>query len=254
MTQPATAVAAVAAVAAGKPGRRTARTPFYLVMAVLAAMSVVAGFFPTYFRPLATGALEIPPLVHFHGMLFLAWTVLFVVQPVLVRTGHTPWHRRLGQAGGALAAAMLVTGVAVALAVAARSVAAGDADDGRAFLLITLTDMLLFGVLVGCAIGLRRRVQAHKRLMLLATAALLPAAFGRLFWFGLGIEHPAAMHIGADSFLLAGVLFDYRLGRRIHSAYLWGGGLLVGVHVLRLLVLESRAWFAVADWILRLAG
>jgi hypothetical protein len=221
---------------------------FYLAMAAAAALTVVAGFAPTYFRPLAAGLFSATPVVHVHAAMFFAWILFFMAQPTLVAIGRPGVHRAIGYAGAVLAAGMVIIGIVVGLAASARGVAAGDAD-AKAFLMITTTDMLLFAVLVGFAVRSRRRPQSHKRLMLLATAALLPAAFGRLF-FAVGIETPIAMDIGASSFLLAGIVHDLWSHRRVHSAYLWGGGLMVGIQVLRQLTAESHGWAWIADRIL----
>src|SRR5207253_1731970 len=48
------------------------------------------------------------------------------------------------------------------------------------FLTIALGDMLVFASLVGAAFYFRRRADTHKRLMLLATIAILAAAVARL--------------------------------------------------------------------------
>jgi hypothetical protein len=231
------------------PRRKPRGTWFYLGMALVAALAVVTGFFPTFLRPVAVGEYTGTALTHAHAAMFFGWMVLFVAQPALVRLGRVPVHRALGYAGAALAVGMVLIGVAVGIAAAARGVAAGDVD-ARPFLLITLTDMLLFAVLVGCAVALRRRAQPHRRLMLLATTALMPAAFGRFFFFGLGIEHPLAMHLSVLLFPAAGILHDLWTRGRVHQAYLWGGGLIATVYALRLLGAGSAAWLAVADRIL----
>jgi uncharacterized membrane protein YozB (DUF420 family) len=222
---------------------------FFAAMAATAALSVLAGFFFTFFAPLAAGSYQAGALVYAHAAAFFAWTALFAVQPVLIRRRRVRVHRRLGMAGAILAVVMFGLGIAIALTAAQRGVASGD-PGAHPFLLITLSDMLLFGILAGCAIAWRRQPATHKRLMLLATAALMPAAFGRLFFFGFGIEHIAAMHLGANAFLLAGIMHDLWRGGRIHAAYLWGGSLLVGVHAGRVAWADSALWDAAAAWIL----
>jgi hypothetical protein len=47
-----------------------------------------------------------------HGLLFTAWVLLFLLQAMLVATRRVKLHMRLGIAGAALPAVMVVVGVA----------------------------------------------------------------------------------------------------------------------------------------------
>jgi hypothetical protein len=83
------------------------------------------------------------------------------------------------------------------------------------------TGLIVFPTLVGAAFLLRRRVDFHKRLMLLATIELMNAAVDRLpgvFAAGLAPFYP-----GTDLFLLAVVIYDSVTLRRLHPATMWGG-------------------------------
>ena len=85
--------------------------------------------------------------------------------------------------------------------------------------------------------------------MLLATIALLPAAFGRLSALvGGGL---LLMTIATDSFLVAGIAHDFLTRGRIHRAYLWGGAFMLAIHFLRLPAGNSKGWLAIADLLLR---
>lgn len=81
---------------------------FYTCMAAAFAVTVFAGFARTYYlrpffdpKPLVT-------ILHLHGLVFTSWVVLLVVQTALVAKRRTDVHRRLGVAGAALAALMVV--------------------------------------------------------------------------------------------------------------------------------------------------
>jgi hypothetical protein len=58
-------------------------------------------------------------------------------------------------------------------------------------LLGNLVTMLFFGVFAGAGLASRRRPDAHKRFMVLATIVLLPAAIGRAVITIVGVFHPA---------------------------------------------------------------
>lgn len=224
---------------------------FYGAMAIAMAVTVFAGFAPSYFLravlagPLPPGTPELSPLLHVHGAVFTAWVVLFVVQTALVASRRVRMHRRLGMAGAALAAVMVAVGVSAALD-AARRGAAPPGLDPRVFLAIPLGDMVTFSVFVAAAIGLRRKKEAHKRLMLLAFASLLAAAVARL---------PGVIALGPIGFyglailpvLTAGILYDWASRRKVHPVYLWGGALLVVSVPARLLLSKTSSWLAFAD-------
>lgn len=228
---------------------------FYSTMAVALALTVVAGFASTYYLPLIgigpRATLSGGPytrLVHLHGALFTGWMVLFVVQTTLVAQRRVSLHRRLGAAGAVLALGMVVVGTRTALQAAARG-AAPPGVDALAFLVVPLTDMLLFSGFVGAALLRRRDKEAHKRLMLLAYVSILAAAIARLpgvlplgplVFFGLSLI-----------FVAAGAVYDSATRRRVHRVYVWGGTLLAISVPLRLAISGTAAWQAFARAITR---
>ena len=85
---------------------------FYGAMAIALAITVFAGFAPTYYghlvrsRPMLTfSGNPFTGLIHVHGLLFTAWVILFVAQTALVSAHRVAIHRRVGVAGAVLAAA-----------------------------------------------------------------------------------------------------------------------------------------------------
>jgi uncharacterized membrane protein len=90
----------------------------------------------------------------------------------------------------------------------------------------------------------------HKRLMLLATVALLAAPIARLP-FGFLRSGILAVFALADVFIVALVIYDLAMYRRIHRATAWGGLALVASQPLRLMLGGTAAWLAVASWLTR---
>src|SRR5690242_13716882 len=90
---------------------------FFTWMAAAMAAVAFAGFARTYYlagfndgpRPVLT------PLVHLHGALTTAWILLLIVQARLIAYGRRDIHRLLGFGGVAVAAAVLITGIVVAI-------------------------------------------------------------------------------------------------------------------------------------------
>ncbi len=228
---------------------QSARRPhlFYPAMALFVAAVVFVGFARTYYLKEFFGTRPLPLLLHVHGFIMTCWLGLLVVQTTLVATRRTHIHRRLGVAGGILAIAIVVIGSSVAI----HAVRAGHAPTGRsplAFLVIPLGDIGVFATLVAAGFYYRRRPELHKRLMLVATIAILPAGIAR--WPLSLVAHQSLRFFAATDLILLGcIAYDYFKTRRLSPAYFWGGLLLVASHPLRLMLAHTATWMTFAHWI-----
>jgi hypothetical protein len=231
---------------------------FFTGMAVAVAVSVFAGFAPTYYLKGLYGTPALSPLFHFHGMLFTSWILLFLTQTTLVATKRTDLHRRLGTVGGLLAVAMLVVGTAVAVASAKRGPQTPLPGFPPPLELLTtpLGALSSFAVLLAAGLYNRRKRDTHKRLMLLATLSILGAALDRLLFPGgalafLGLPLSPATFVGFTAlFVVTCFLYDLLTRGRVHPAFLWGGlFVVVWSYVTRVFVGGTAAWLAFAGWL-----
>lgn len=235
---------------------QTAATPrgkdrrFYTVMAVLIALTVFAGFAPTfYLRGLFEQKKELTSLVILHGILFTSWIALFVTQVRLVAAKRTDIHRKLGVVGGFLATAMPIVGVTAAIASAKRGFTPPNGPPPLVFMAIPLTDMIVFPTLVGLALLFRRRTDIHRRLMLVGTLAILTPAIARIgFIRPYGI--PAFLGL-TDLFILGAVAYDRIRNGRFHPAFVWGGLFVIASQPARILFARTETWHAIATWLTR---
>src|SRR5205809_6502573 len=88
---------------------------FYFYMALACMAVAFLGFAPTYWLPMASGSFAATPVVHFHGMLFFAWTLYFAFQTWLAASGRITRHRTIGMIGVSLAPPMTIFGFLVAV-------------------------------------------------------------------------------------------------------------------------------------------
>jgi hypothetical protein len=221
---------------------------FYSTMAFAILTVVFVGFSRTfYLRPYFFPEHLIPLLI-VHGTIFSSWIALFVTQTTLVATKNTRIHMKLGVAGLVIAILMLLVGTYTALVRAKGPSPLPDVNP-LAFLTIPLGDMLIFGILFGAAYYYRKKLDTHKRLMLLASIALLPAGVAR--WPIGFIERggPLVFYGLADLFILPCIIFDIITRGRPHRATLLGGALIVVSHPLRLIIGGTHAWIAFATWL-----
>jgi len=186
------------------------------------------------------------PRVVAHGLLFSSWVILFLVQATLVAAGQSKLHRRLGVAAAGLAAIMVVTAPPMAVALARRGLPPGQPLE---FLLVILTDVLLFGVLVGAGLYYRGRRETHKRFMVLAMVSMLPPGISR---WPIAVTHPAPVIMGVMLvFLAAASIADLLARRRLNRVSLWGGVAVLVSLPLRFAVAQTAVWHSFASWLIR---
>ncbi len=224
---------------------------FYTGMAAAFVLTVFAGFARTYYLRPYFGTPVLSSLLHLHGVVFTSWLVLLLAQTALVAANRTGVHRRLGVAGGVLAVLMVLVGCATAVIRAKIIEVPPGSPSPLAFLVIPLGDMLVFGSLVAAGFYYRRRPDVHKRLMLLATVAILPAATARLPFAFIQETGPLAFFGLADLFIVICLLYDLFTRGRPHRATVWGGLLVVASHPLRLIVGQTQTWLTFAEWLTR---
>jgi hypothetical protein len=233
--------------AAVRAGRRTRR--FYVGMAIAIAITVFVGFSRSYYlKGWYGGTRELSGLLHFHGLVFTTWVLFFVAQTTLVASGRTYLHRKMGIAGAVLAALVVIVGTTVAITRVRTGVSPIPGVPPLSFLAIPLFDMLVFAILVSTAIFLRRRLEAHKRLMTLAMITLLPAPIARMSFLPLPPGPPTFFAL-ADLFIVAMLVYDLTTRRKIHPATIWGGLLVVASQPFRLMIAGTPAWLGFARWI-----
>ncbi len=167
---------------------------FFPGFALLMLATVFLGFARSYFLAGMFKAPLLNWLIHLHGAAFTSWILLLITQTSLVAANRVDVHRKLGLVGFGLACLMVILGTLAATDSLRRTFGAkGPAAEmnAKTFYIIPLTDMLIFGTLVFLAFRARSNPPAHKRLVLVATTALMLAAVAR--W---PIPYPASSFVG----------------------------------------------------------
>jgi len=242
---------------------------FHVWMAAACALVAFGGFAPTYWFQLPAGTFVGPLLLHVHGALFFTWTLLLLSQALLAANGRIDHHRAWGLAGISLATGMVVIGLAAAIVTLSTGLAAGYGDRSRAFLVLPVSGIALFGGFVIAAVANVRRPEAHQRLMLLATISLLQAAMARVFFVlvtgggpglrpGLGPPPPLAIGLVpsllVELLIVAGIVYDWRTRGRPHPVWLAGAAVMTAVTLLRGPLSGTHGWLAFADRLAHIAG
>jgi len=220
----------------------------YLSLAIAFLAAVLLGFSRTFFLRPWFPERHVPPepFFIFHGAVFTTWFVLLVLQSSLVAGGRVRWHRRVGAAGVGVAAAVFLLGIYGAMIAAARPDGFVDTSTPPdVFLVSPIADIVNFALFATLAFVRRRDLQAHKRLLLLASLSMLTAAIGR--WPGLETAGVWIYDGITDLFLLPLVIWDLRSRGSLHPATLWGSLWLAVSQALRWKFAHTALWLGIAD-------
>jgi hypothetical protein len=228
---------------------RLVKPRYYVGMAAFMCLLVLVGFWPTYFSQILAGIPNRHWIVHLHGWIFVGWMVLLVTQVTLAATGRTQMHRSLGTLGIVYGFLVLAMGVVVAIAAPVIHFTSGDQtlDQSARFMIIPLGDMVLFAGFFIAAVVYRRRPEIHKRMILLATTALLFAAVGRMQSF---LPLPAGIALWFSP-VLVGMAYDKWTRGKVHPTYFVGLVLMV-IGIMRLGLVESEVWLPIGRAIVRM--
>jgi hypothetical protein len=211
----------------------------FVLTAAWFILIVLVGFIPdSFMRVAAVQTGERPPfpfVMHLHAVLMGAYLLLVLAQTWLMATGRYELHMRLGIAGIILAPALVVVGFILAPTIYHQLWGMlNSAPDGmhaklvkgisskENALLLQMRTGVLFSVFTAVGLLARgRNAGLHKRMMLLAPAAALPAAVDRMTWLPTGYPDTLVM---VDLFTLLAILpmlaWDVLRNRKVHHAYL----------------------------------
>ena len=218
---------------------------FYTVMALLIAGAVFTGFAATfYLRDAALPPLK--PLLVTHGVVFSSWIVLFITQAWLVAGNRVEIHKRLGWCGAVLALLMVGLGLVAAVDAMRNGRAPIPGLDPRSFFAVPFFDLVVFASLIAAGVLKRGSPDAHRRIMLVATIAIIDAAIARIPLDFIRNGGPPVFFGLTDLFVFAGWGYDLITRRKIHPAFLWSGIALIVSQALRLAISGTAAWKAFA--------
>ncbi len=221
----------------------------YTWAAVIAVIAVFAGFARTYYLKGVYGAPDLPAIKHIHGVVMTAWFTFFLVQVRLVATGNVLIHRRLGVFGAMLAVLVVTLGMLTAIASARAGATPLPSIPPLVFLVMPVGELAIFVVLFSAAIAMRKVGPWHKRLMLLASIAMLTPATARLPFDFVSAGGPPVFFALTDLVILGCIVFDTVKNRRLHPAFMAGLAIVIVGQLGRLPLSQTAAWMTFARWL-----
>jgi hypothetical protein len=237
---------------------------FYVWMAIGFMVVAFGGFTPTYWAKIAAGEFHGPAILHVHGFLLFAWVCFYLSQTLLVATGHTMDHRNWGLAGISLFTLVLCSVFAGQIAILKDADSRGMGDAARRFSAVALCAWPVIAGFFAMAIAYSRRPEIHKRWMVVLMTAMMTPAIARVFLTLFAppgadnlppppfVSIPPALV--ADLFLIFAIVRDWRLSRKLHPVYLYGGLALLTQQLLTVPFAATGVWMRIATAFEGLAG
>jgi uncharacterized membrane protein YozB (DUF420 family) len=224
---------------------------FFITYVVLIWVGIVMGFGSDMIRHFQSHERAYPLIVHFHAAAFVGWMVVLTTQVLLIRNRRHDLHRALGLAAMGLAAVMIVLGPLTAITT--QRLDFGTPNSDPSFVAIQFGGITAFATLVGAAFLLRGNSSTHKRLILLATAAISDAGFARWLggsfhaWLGDGFwPSYAGLFFATDVLIVALGVYDLVTRGRLHPAYMIGATWIFALELTENFLDLSPAWKPIA--------
>jgi len=210
----------------------------YVITAVGFIVITLTGFIPDSMMKLelmkAGQRPPFPVVAHFHAVLMGGFLLFLLCQTVLMTTGRGDLHRRIGPVVYLLAPALIVAGFLLASGtwhgvwhaahdgpVQIRSAMLDVSHELDNILLLQTQIGILFPLFLFLGLQARNTDPGfHKRMMIIAPALALPAAFDRITWIPSTMPHSAlAPELYPLLALAPLVAWDIFRNRRVHRAY-----------------------------------
>jgi hypothetical protein len=141
--------------------------PYRLISSffVLILAMITWGFYRTYlvFFPAFTG---FTPIHHFHGAVMMAWMMMLIVQPLLIRYGRVSIHRAIGRLSFVIAPLVVFSIFLTAQMGYNKPEPNLTHADKIAGLALTMPALFSFAVFYILAIYSRRNTYSHMRYMI----------------------------------------------------------------------------------------
>lgn len=212
-----------------------------------ALAAIVAGFWPSFFKPLGAGS--VPHTIH--GITATLWVLALIAQSVLMSRGLVRWHRRVAWVALLVLLPVLVI---TALKMVAMMMVNPNMPPFLPPILafIDLPSLLFLLVLVALALRNVRTPSAHKRFMSATVLLGLPPALTRLYArvFAPNVDFMLALHasfVTVELALVALIVADMRAGER-RLSYPMSLVFFCVVHAMMVPVASSATWQSFMQW------
>jgi len=234
--------------------RRGFHPSFYFWIAFVMALYVFGGFSLAALQRYLLADPRVRPLaVHVHGIAFISWMTLLMIQTWLINVKNVALHRSLGTFGIAIGTAVLFAGSLITV------LGMSGADPSVPFyydlMYLSLMALAGFGVLFTLAIRHVRDPENHRRLILFATIPLLPPGINRTYQVLGQLDYLPVLATYLTMVAIAGaiVVHDWRTNGKLTFASKIGAAIVFGQVLLHVPITRSDVFAAVSSYVSSLA-
>ena len=219
----------------------------YTVIATIGLAAVLIGFLKTFIIPVTNATFHAPLIIYVHGFFTFSWIVFFLLQAYLIKAENWTLHMTMGMLG-----LLLALGVAGTIPFAGAYQVEKDlpqlGEASVSTVLGTTTAALLFLGLVFAGLYYRDKPEVHKRLMMLATIAILWPAWFRFRHYFPSVPNPEIWFafVLADSLIIFAWIWEKITNGRIHPTLLYVGSFVIAEHTFEIIAFDSSPWRAIA--------
>ncbi len=221
---------------------------FFQLWTLVAFLTIVAGFTPSWFaRPWLSpaGIQPLTPIVWAHGLTYTGWLLLFATQVGLIGTGRLKQHRSLGRLSLLFLVLLPVLAFLAAMSGAARQ-SGPPVFPSDQFLLLPLAAVPVLPWLVWQGWKNRFNAHVHKRMMMLVTAGMVGPGAGR------AVPGPLGLLVIPMGFAASILVFDLISSRKIARPVLIAGVVTLATQLVPVLIWSNPVWLSIShrliDW------
>ena len=238
-------------VAASRVPRESLRNvPVYLALLIPAT---VFAFWKSYFGILGNLPEGMTALIHVHAALMILWLFMLIAQAWFVRTKRFLLHRWVGRSSFVIVPVIVLSGLATTHAFFNKPLPPGvTMEEVRRLDIITLGQLVAFGLTWWLGIVYRKQTPVHVRFMISTVFAVGNAIVFRVFFFWVPRFDTSQAAITANGavlilLLLILIALDWRKGMK--RSPFWVVTLALGVlHLGYFTFARSEAWLTFCQW------
>lgn len=232
-----------------KPKKNSTITNRVIYFFIFLLLISIAGFYKTYL-------IKFPNFDgftwahHFHGAVMLAWILMLITQPILIKTKQLKWHRIVGKASYVVFPLLILSLFLVAQAGYERNIKSIGETEALANMTTGIPDMFYLSTLYGLGIYYKKKTSFHLRFFACIGLMILGPGLGRFLIVFCGLPPMAAI-----PFMVGGVGV-VSLGWWIHDIVKKKSALPLGVFLIIIAITfiiipnsHSHWWQVFAKWI-----
>ncbi len=208
---------------------------------VFIAICVFLGFYKSYFSQIARFE-TFPLIVHVHAVVFAAWALLLIVQPLLIRYKQLPLHRLLGKFSYFLVPVLVFTIWEMIRLSYARDKATVPFPKIAGHLILPLVDTIVFVVLYILSMIYRKKAAWHMRYIIAAALVLISPSMARFLGGMIGPVGPLIALAIIHLIMISLILYDRLKLKKVYPPYLIAWGMLIASHLVELFYSQTTQW------------